>query len=306
VILASSRPLLALRFTPLSLPHLPISLPNFLPCFPSFPLVTCRRHSPYLTPCATSTCYRAISHHHDSPSATPPSALYIQPMYLLYLVRFELVGLYTACTSHIPLPLRPILHYCASVPWCCDRLLIALLLPPISFYSHRNLLCVTGLYSTFPCIGTRPARGVWCPQSSGFACPTVPCFMLYIPLTCALLGSPFSGLPDVASCASSGHCIGNIVCSLALVPIFPHTRTEAATCTCHPSREPVATAFPRAVSDSSSFNLRFMLLYIFSCIVMWLCSYFGCFKCLPMVLQVCVYLTSLFVHTLAVNLVSWP
>jgi len=23
-------------------------------------------------------------------------------MYLLYLVRFELVGLYTACTSHIP------------------------------------------------------------------------------------------------------------------------------------------------------------------------------------------------------------
>jgi len=24
-------------------------------------------------------------------------------MYLLYLVRFELVGLYTACTSHIPL-----------------------------------------------------------------------------------------------------------------------------------------------------------------------------------------------------------
>ena len=87
-----SRPLLALRFAPLSSPHLLILLPNFLPCFPSFPLVTCRRHSPYLAPCATSTRYCTISHRHDSPSATPPSALYIQPMYLLYLVRFELVG----------------------------------------------------------------------------------------------------------------------------------------------------------------------------------------------------------------------
>jgi len=80
-----------------------ISLLNFLPCFLSFPLVTCRRHSPYLTPCATSTHYRTISHHRDSPSATLPSGLYIQPLYLLYLVRFELVGLYTTCTSHIPL-----------------------------------------------------------------------------------------------------------------------------------------------------------------------------------------------------------
>jgi len=43
-------------------------------------------------------------------------------MYLLYLVRFELVGLYTACTSHIPLSLRAILHYCAFVPWCCDSI----------------------------------------------------------------------------------------------------------------------------------------------------------------------------------------
>ena len=115
-----SRPLLAPRLTPHRCRTRLISLLDFLPCSPSFPLVTCRRHSSYLAPCATSTRYRAISHRRDSFSATLSSALYIQPMYLLYLVRFELVGLYTACTSHIPLSLRAILHYSASVPWCCD------------------------------------------------------------------------------------------------------------------------------------------------------------------------------------------
>jgi len=57
----------------------PISLLNFLPCLLSFPLVTCRRHSSYLTPCATSTRYRAISHRHDSPSATLSSAYIYSP-----------------------------------------------------------------------------------------------------------------------------------------------------------------------------------------------------------------------------------
>ena len=116
-----SHPLLAPQFAPLSLPHSPTLLPNFLPCFPSFSLVICRRYSPYLAPCATSTRYCAVLHRHDSPSATLPSALYIQPMYLLYLVRFELVGHTPLCTSHTPSSLRAILHYCASVPWCCDR-----------------------------------------------------------------------------------------------------------------------------------------------------------------------------------------
>jgi len=96
-------PPLTPQSAPLLLPHLPISLPNFSPCFPSFSLVTCHRHSSYLAPCATLTCYRATLHRHDSSSATPSSALYIQLLYLLYLVRFKLVGLYTACTSHIPL-----------------------------------------------------------------------------------------------------------------------------------------------------------------------------------------------------------
>ena len=56
-----------------------ISLLDFLPCFPSSPLVTCRRHSSYLAPCATSTRYRAISHRHDSPSATLSSAYIYSP-----------------------------------------------------------------------------------------------------------------------------------------------------------------------------------------------------------------------------------
>jgi len=47
--------------------------------FRSFPLVTCRRHSSYLAPCATSTCYRTISHRHDSPSATLSSAYIYSP-----------------------------------------------------------------------------------------------------------------------------------------------------------------------------------------------------------------------------------
>jgi len=115
-----SRSLLAPRLAPHRCHTRLILLPDFLPCLPSFLLVTCHRHSSYLVPCATSTRHRAISHRRDSPSATLSSALYIQPMYLLYLVRFELVGLYTACTSHIPSSLRAILHYCASVPWCCD------------------------------------------------------------------------------------------------------------------------------------------------------------------------------------------
>ena len=68
----------------------------------SFSLVTCHRHSSYLAPCATSTHYRATSHRHDSSSATLSSALYIQPMYLLYLVRFELVGHTPLCTSQLP------------------------------------------------------------------------------------------------------------------------------------------------------------------------------------------------------------
>jgi len=115
-----SCPPLTPRFAPHRCHTRLILLLDFLPCFPSFPLVTCHRYSPYFVPCATSTRYRAISHRHDSLSATLSSALYIQPMYLLYLVRFELVGLYTACTSHIPSSLRAIPHYCASVPWCCD------------------------------------------------------------------------------------------------------------------------------------------------------------------------------------------
>ena len=45
----------------------------------SFSLVTCRRHSSYLAPCATSTRYRAISHRHDSPSATSSSAYIYSP-----------------------------------------------------------------------------------------------------------------------------------------------------------------------------------------------------------------------------------
>ena len=99
---------------------LPILLPNFLPCLPNFSQVTCHRHFPYLTPYATSTRYRAISHRHDLPSATLPSGLYIQLPYVLYLVRFELVDHTPLCTSHTPSTLRAILHYCASVPWCCD------------------------------------------------------------------------------------------------------------------------------------------------------------------------------------------
>ena len=64
--------------------------------------------------------YCAILHCHDSSSATLPSGQYMQLLHLLYLVRFELVGLYTACTSHIPSSLRVIPHNCASVPWCCN------------------------------------------------------------------------------------------------------------------------------------------------------------------------------------------
>jgi len=48
------------------------------------------------------TCYSPILHLCDSPSATLSSRLYIQSLYLLYLVRLELVDLYTCL--HISLP----------------------------------------------------------------------------------------------------------------------------------------------------------------------------------------------------------
>ena len=74
-----SRPLLAPRLAPHRCHTRLILLLDFLPCFPSFPLVTCRRHSSYLAPCATSTRYCAISHRHDSPSATLSSAYIYSP-----------------------------------------------------------------------------------------------------------------------------------------------------------------------------------------------------------------------------------
>ena len=74
-----SRALLAPRPAPHHCHTRLISLLDFLPCFPCFPLVTCRRHSSYLAPCATSTRYCAISHRHDSPSATLSSAYIYSP-----------------------------------------------------------------------------------------------------------------------------------------------------------------------------------------------------------------------------------